>query len=62
MVDNRPHEALPGIYSLEELGKKLILSRTDTTKTRVISKGGLKEIPQYNIEIEKDILERLSGW
>ena len=45
MVDNRPHEAPPGIYLLEELGKELILSGTDTTRTKVTSKGGLKEIP-----------------
>ena len=59
MVDNRPHEAPPGIYSLEELGKELTLSGTDATRTRVISKKGLKGIPQYNTETEKDILKRL---
>ena len=44
MVDNRLHKALLGIYLLEELGKELTLSGTDATKTRVISKGGLKKI------------------
>ena len=43
-MDNRPYKALLGIYLLEELGKELILSRLDTTRTRVISKGGLKGI------------------
>ena len=43
-MDNRPYKALPGIYLLEKLGKELILNRTDTTKAKVISKGGLKGI------------------
>ena len=34
-----------------------MLSRTDTTRAKVISKGGLKGIPQCNTKIEKDILE-----
>ena len=38
-----------------------MLSETDTTRARVISKGGLKGIPQYNTKTEKDILERLPG-
>ena len=58
-MDNRPHEALLGIYSLEELGKELTLSGINTTKTRAMSKRGLKGIPQCNIETEKDILEQL---
>ena len=58
-MDNRPYEALLGIYSLEEPSKELILSGTDITKARVTSKGGLKGIPQCNTEIEKDTLERL---
>ena len=57
MVDNRPYKALLGIYSLKELGKELMLSGTDTAKTRVINKEDLKGIPQCNIEIEKNILE-----
>ena len=57
MVDNRPYKTPLGIYLLEEPGKELILNRTDTAKAKVISKGGLKEIPQYNIETEKDILK-----
>ena len=44
MVDNRPYKAPPGIYLLEELGKELTLSRLDITRTRAISKEGLKEI------------------
>ena len=44
MVDNRPYEALLGIYLLEEPGKELILSGLEVTRTRVISKGGLKGI------------------
>jgi hypothetical protein len=44
VVDNRPYKAPPGIYILEELGKELTLSGLDTTRTRVISKGGLKGI------------------
>ena len=59
MVDNRPYKTLLGIYLLKELGKELTLSRTNTTKARVINKGGLKGILQCNIEIEKDILEQL---
>ena len=59
MVDNRPHEVPPGIYLLKELGKELTLSGTDITRTRVISKEGLKGIPQCNTEIEKDILKQL---
>ena len=59
MVNNRLYKAPPGIYLLKELGKKPMLSKTDTTKTKVISKGGLKGIPQCNIKTEKDILERL---
>ena len=58
-MDNRPHKAPPGIYLLEELGKELMPSGTDTTRTKVISKKGLKEIPQCNTETEKDILKRL---
>ena len=56
-MDNRPHKALQDIYLLKELGKEPTLSRPDSIKTRVISKGGLKKIPQYNIEIKKDILK-----
>ena len=59
MVDNRLYKALLGIYSLKELGKEPMLSGTDITKAKAMSKGGLKGIPQYNTEIEKDILERL---
>ena len=59
MVDNRPYEAPPGIYLLEEPGKELTLSGIDTTRARIISKGGLKGILRYNTEIEKDTLERL---
>ena len=44
MVDNRPYKAPPYIYLLEEPGKELTLSGIDTTRARVISKGGLKEI------------------
>ena len=44
MVDNRPYKAPLGIHLLEELGKELTLSRPDITRTRVISKGGLKGI------------------
>ena len=44
MVDNRPYKAPLGIYLLKELGKELTLSRLDATRTRVISKGGLKGI------------------
>ena len=44
MVDNRPYKAPPGIYLLEELGKELILSGLKVTRTKVISKGGLKGI------------------
>ena len=58
-MNNRPYKASPGIYSLEEPGKELILSGIDTSKARVISKGGLKRIPQYNIETEKNILKQL---
>ena len=58
-MDNRPYKALPGIYSLKELGKEPILNGTDTTKAKVISKGGLKGIPQCNTETEKDTLEQL---
>ena len=61
MVDNRPHEALLGIYLLKELGKELMLSGIDITKAKATSKGGLKRIPQYNTETEKDILEQLSS-
>ena len=43
-MDNRPYEAPLGIYTLEELGKELTLSGLDATRTRVISKGGLKGI------------------
>ena len=43
-MDNRPYEASPYIYLLEELGKELILSGIDTTRARVTSKGGLKGI------------------
>ena len=57
MVDNRPYKAPLGIYLLEELGKELILSGTDITKAKVISKEGLKGIPQCNIKTEKDILK-----
>ena len=59
MVDNRPYKALLGIYSLKKLGKELTLSGIDITRAKVISKGGLKGIPQCNTEIEKDTLERL---
>ena len=44
MVDNRPYKAPPGIYLLEKLGTELTLSGIDTTRARVISKGGLKGI------------------
>ena len=44
MVDNRPYKAPLDIYPLKELGKKPMLSRLDGIKTKVISKGGLKEI------------------
>ena len=44
MVDNRPYKALLYIYLLEEPGKELTLSGIDTTRARVISKGGLKGI------------------
>ena len=60
-MDNRPYKALPDIYPLEELGKKPTLSGLDGTKTKVINKGGLKGIPQWNIEIEMNILEWLSS-
>ena len=43
-MDNRPYKALLGIYPLEELGKELTLSGLEVTRTRVISKGGLKGI------------------
>ena len=59
MVDNRPYKALLGIYLLKELGKELTLSGINTTRAKAISKGGLKGIPQCNIETEKDILEQL---
>ena len=58
-MDNRPHEAPLGIYLLEKLGKELMLSGINITRTKVISKGGLKGILQCNIETEKDILEQL---
>ena len=45
MVDNRPYKALLDIYPLKGLGKEPTPSRPDSTKTRVISKGGLKGIP-----------------
>ena len=44
MVDNRLYKALLGIYLLKELGKEPILNGLDSTKTKVISKEGLKEI------------------
>ena len=59
MVDNRPYKAPPGIYLLEKPGKELTLSRLDITRTRAISKKGLKGILRYNMEIEKDTLEWL---
>ena len=61
MVDNRPYKTLLGIYLLEKLGKEPILNGLNGIKTKVISKGGLKGIPQCNIEIEKDTLEWLSS-
>jgi len=57
VVDNRPYKAPPGIYLLEKPGKELTLSRLDITRTRAISKKGLKGILRYNMEIEKDTLE-----
>ena len=59
MVDNRPYKAPLGIYSLKKLGKEPTLSRIDTTKIKIISKGGLKGIPQCNTETEKDTLKQL---
>ena len=56
-MDNRPYKAPLGIYLLEELGKELMLSGIDTTRTRVTSKRDFKGIPQCNIEIEKDTLK-----
>ena len=44
MVDDRPYKAVLGIYLLEKPGKEPILSGLDVTRTRAISKGGLKEI------------------
>ena len=60
-MDNRPNKAPLGIYLLEEPGKELTPSGLDITRTRVISKGGLKGILRCNTEIEKDTLERLPG-
>ena len=43
-MDNRPHKTLLDIYLLEELSKELMLSGPDDTKTKILSKEGLKRI------------------
>ena len=50
MVNNRPYKAPLGIYSLKKPGKEPMLNRPDSTKTKAISKRGLKK---YHDVIQK---------